>query len=516
MTRQAVIGIDIGTSSSKGVLVGLDGVVIARASRQHELSRPHPGRVEMDAAIWWQEFASISRELTEDDASVVAVGVSGMGPCVLVTDVDGTPLRPAILYGIDTRATKQIARLEAELGEDAIMARGHSRLSSQAVGPKLAWIADNEPELFTKARRLYMPSSWLAWNLTGEYLLDHHSASQSWPLYDATAQRWYEPWAQLICPGLDLPPLVWPGDIAGTVTAGASGETGLPAGIAVIAGTIDAWSEAVSIGAQDIGDLMLMYGTTMFLVATVAEPVTSPSLWGTVGAFPGTRCIAGGMATSGAITGWLRDLFGSPDYPELLALAEAAGPGANGLLMLPYFAGERTPIQDPDARGIIAGLTVSHTRGDLYRAALEATAFGVRHNVETMREAGARIDRIVAVGGGAQGTLWTQIVSDVTGLPQIIPTQTIGASFGAAFLAARTQADVSIDAWNPPAEIRRPQPHLTADYDESYVSYRDLYTTTKSIAHALSDRQRRLFQAPIPEPEPREIIARHSVANVPS
>lgn len=496
MAYDAVVGFDVGTSSSKGVLVGLDGAIVARAERRHEVSRPHPGHVEMDAAIWWQECVAMSRELASKEATIVAVGVSGMGPCVLLTDAVGSPLRPAILYGVDTRATQQIARLNAVLGEDAIMARGHSALSSQAVGPKLSWVAEHEPDRFARARRLFMPSSWLAWNLTGAYVLDHHSASQSWPLYDATANSWYRPWTEAICPSLELPPLVWPGDVAGTVSAAAAHETGLPEGIPVIAGTIDAWSEAVSVGAQHVGDLMLMYGTTMFLVATVAEPLTSPSLWATVGAFPGTRSLAGGMATSGAITGWLRGLFGSIDYPELLDLAEQSGPGARGVLMLPYFAGERTPIQDPDARGIIAGLTMSHTRGDLYRAALEATAFGVRHNVETMRAAGAPIKRIVAAGGGTQGNLWTQIVSDVTGLEQVIPSETTGASLGAAYLAARTRADVAIEAWNPPAAVRRPRTDLAAAYDTAYGWYRELYSATQTIVHALAERQRAMSPVP--------------------
>lgn len=490
----AVIGVDIGTSSSKGVLVDLGGRILASAVREHTVDRPHPGWVEMDAEVWWQEFAGIAQELLASAAfaSVVAVGVSGMGPCVLVTDEAGHPLRPAILYGVDSRATDQITRLTDELGgAEAIMARGGSTLSTQAVGPKLAWLADNEPTVFAAGRRLFMPSSWLAWRLTGSYVLDHHSASQSTPLYDTVEQTWYRPWAERIAPALELPPLAWPGDVAGTVTLDAARATGLPAGIPVIVGTIDAWSEAISAGAQRIGDLMLMYGTTMFLVNTVPRLLTSPTLWGTVGAYPGTRNLAGGLATSGAITGWLRELFGSPDYPELLRRAEAAGPGANGLLMLPYFAGERTPIADPHARGIIAGLTVTHTSGDLYRAALEATALGVRHNIETMRQAGGTIERIVAVGGGARGSLWTQIVSDVTGLPQSIPARTVGASLGAAFLAASVLADVDIDEWNPIVETKRPRSELASDYDELYGFYRELYPATLEISHALAARQER-------------------------
>ncbi|MCU1584280.1 MAG: xylulose kinase [Microbacteriaceae bacterium] len=490
--REAFLGVDIGTSSSKGVLVAADGTVLATATREHQVSRPGPGMVEMDASVWWEEFVSISRELnTTGDTTVVAVGLSGMGPCVLVTDSDNRPLRPAILYGVDSRATAQIARLAETLGSTAIVDRCGSALSTQAVGPKLWWLRDQEPEVYAASRRLFMPSSWLLYQLTGNYVLDYHSASQCTPMFDTTAEDWFRPWCDVIAPELELPGLLWAGEVAGTIHAAAAAETTLPLGIPVITGTIDAWSEAVSVGATEVGDLMLMYGTTMFLINTVHERLTSPTLWSTLGAVPGTRNLAGGMATSGAITGWLRELFGSPDFSDLLANAEQSGPGANGLIMLPYFAGERTPIADPDARGVIAGLTIGHTPGDLYRAALEATAFGVRHNVQGMRDAGGDIQRVVAVGGGTRGRLWTQLVSDITGLEQHIPTVTIGASFGAAFLAARSTSEVSIDQWNPIAEVLTPNLELAGRYDELYDLYRRLYPATESIVHALAALQNR-------------------------
>lgn len=490
MAVRAVLGVDIGTSSSKGVLVDLDGSVLRSAVREHEVQRPAPGHVEMDAAVWWQEFVSLARELGGPDVDIAAVGVSGMGPCVLVTDTAGTPLRPAILYGVDTRAGAQIAELERRLGTAAIAERGGASLSSQAAGPKLAWIAENEPAVADVASRLFMPASWLAFRLTGAYVLDHHSASQCWPLYDRAAGAWYEPWWAEICPWLEAPELRWTGDPAGTVGADAAAETGLPVGIPVITGTIDAWSEAVSVDGVHPGDLFLMYGTTMFLIDTVPEPVTSPTLWGTAGVEPGTHSLAGGMATSGAVTGWLRDLFGRPDYATLVAEAADSPPGASGLVMLPYFAGERTPVQDPDARGAILGLTIEHTRGDLYRAALEATAFAVRHNIETMRRDGGDIRRIIAAGGGTQSALWPQIVSDVTGLAQVLPRVTIGASYGAAYLAARTVADVSIAGWNPPQTTIRPDPARASVYDELYGLYLGLYPATRDAAHRLAGLQR--------------------------
>ena len=488
----AVLSVDVGTSSSKGVLVDLAGRVLASAVREHAVSRPRPGHVEMDAALWWTEFVSLSRELLGSvPAEVLAVGVSGMGPCVLLTGADDVPLRPAILYGVDTRSVPQIERLTARYGDEEIRARGGSSLSTQAAGAKIAWVADEEPEIFAQARKLFMPSSWLVHSLTGAYVLDHHSASQCSPLYDVDARTWFTPWADEICPGLELPPLHWSGEVAGTVHAAAATATGIPAGTPVITGTIDAWAEAISVDAHNVGDLMLMYGTTMFLVNTVREKVTSPSLWGTVGALPDTRNLAGGMATSGAITAWLRELFGDTDYASLVQLAEDAGPGANGLLMLPYFAGERTPVMDPQARGVLAGLTLSHGRGDLYRAALEATGFGVRHNIEAIEAAGGDVRRVVAVGGGTQGGLWTQIVSDITGRRQVVPTQTIGASYGGALLAAQTVQDVSITDWNPVKEVREPRMELAATYAGLYDGYRDLYTSTRSITHDLAARQER-------------------------
>jgi xylulokinase len=481
-----VLGIDVGTSSTKGVIVDGDGRVIASTARAHAPQRPAPGHVEMDGRVWWDEFLSIAAELTAAVAEpVVAVGVSGMGPCALLTDEAGAPLRPAILYGVDSRATAEIADLEHRFGTREIHERSGSALSSQAVGPKLLWVARHEPEVALRARRLYMPASWFVWNLTGEYVLDRHSASQCTPLFDCHALDWYGPWCSAICPELELPRLLWSGEIAGVTRKRVAG---IPAGTPVIAGTIDAWSEAVSVGAEEPGTLMLMYGTTMFLVATLAAPATSPTLWGTVGTRPDTWNLAGGMATSGAVTGWISDLANA-SFADLTGEAATSGPGARGLLMLPYFAGERTPISDPAARGVIVGLTVSHTRGDLYRAALEATAFGVRHNLEALLEAGVEPTRVVAVGGGTIGGLWARIVSDVTGIAQEVPAITVGAAYGSAFLAARATSEARIADWNPIADRVEPDPTTHRRYDERYAMYRELYPATRSISHRLARTQ---------------------------
>ncbi|MGY4099061.1 FGGY-family carbohydrate kinase [Nocardia sp. R16R-3T] len=492
----AFLGIDIGTASSKGILVRPDGTVIARSERTHGVSAPRPGWVEHDAErVWWAEFQAIIRELLEasDGAPIDALAVSGIGPCLLPADATGKPLRPAILYGVDTRATTEIAELNEEFGAVAVLERGGSPLTSQAVGPKLRWIARHEPQVAAGTEMLLMASSFLVHRLTGRYVLDHQSASQCVPMYDLRRREWARDWATIVAPGLALPELAWPTDVVGKVSAAAAAATGIPAGLPVTTGTIDAWAEAASVGVRAPGDAMIMYGTTMFLVQVLSDPRPHPGLWLTCGAWPGTYTAAAGMATSGAVTDWLRKLVGG-GFADLVAEAAEVPAGSRGLLALPYFAGERTPLFDPDARGIIAGLTLGHGRAELYRAVLEGIAYGVRHNLEAMA-AGGRARRLVAVGGGTKGGLWTQIVSDVTGLPQQLPADTVGACLGDALLAAEA-VGVDTAGWNPVIGVVEPDADRGATYASYYRRYREMYESTADIAHFLAAEQHRSAQLP--------------------
>lgn len=498
-TRPLLLGVDIGTSSAKGVLTSVRGEIIARADRSHTTSNPRPGWFEHDAeAVWWTDFVAITRALLDrvPGAEVVGVGVSGIGPTLLPADDSGTPLRPGILYGVDSRAGEQIARLNDELGAAEIFRRAGSTLTSQAVGPKLLWLRKRVPSVFAKTRMLLMSSSYLVHRLTGRYVLDHHSASQCTPMYDIRARRWDPEWSEHVAPGLPLPELAWPTEIVGVVTREASSLTGIPAGTPVTAGTIDAWAEATSVGVRDPGDVMLMYGTTMFLVQVVRDLTTHPGVWATTGVWPGSYNIAATMPTSGAVTNWMSALT-SADFATLVAEAAASPAGANGLLLLPHFAGERTPHFDADARGVIAGLTLGHTRGDIYRAALEGIAFGTRHILATMAEASGRSTpaRLVAVGGGTQGGLWTQIVSDVTGLPQQLCRETVGAALGDALVAGvATNAAVDIESWNPTDRLVSPDPATAGRYAARFTDYLGLGEAVRDIAHRLAATQYELTE----------------------
>jgi xylulokinase len=312
---ELVLGVDIGTSSSKGVLAQPDGTILAVSERSHPLSLPRPGWAEHDAeGTWWADFLALCRDLVgrarEVGGQIEAVCVSGIGPCLLAADASGNPLRPAILYGIDSRSTREIAELTERYGADAILARSGTLLSSQAVGPKLAWLRRHEPEVWARTRQLLMANSFIAERLTGEYVLDHHSASQCDPLYEIQTNRWADDWAAEIVPGLKLPRLVWPGEVVGRITAAAADETGLTLGVPVAAGSIDAWVEALSVDVREPGDVMLMYGTTLMVVDVVEQLWPYAGLWGTTGLFPGTSTLSTGLATSGALTGWLREIAG--------------------------------------------------------------------------------------------------------------------------------------------------------------------------------------------------------------
>ena len=493
MNEEMLLGIDVGSSGTKGVLVDAAGKTQAVAASPHGISRPRAGWAEQDAQRdWWESAAEVIRRLVGGRAKqVTAVGVTGLGPCLVPTDADGRPLRPAILYGIDSRARDQIARLTDEFGADAILARCGARLTSQSVGPKVRWLVDEEPQIWAATRRVFGASSFIVSRLTGDYVLDHHSASHWAPLYDVARNEWIGEWAERTAPGLALPRLVWPQETCGAVSREAAAATGLAEGTPVAGGSIDSWAEVAAAGLRGPGEGLLVYGTSMFLTEVGSPARVDPRLWRTVGFTPGSHNVAAGVGSSGALVAWLRELSGGAPYDELFEEAESAGPGAGGLLALPYFAGERTPWFDPDLRGALFGLTAAHGRGHVLRALLEATAFAVRHNLETMTESGASVASLISSGGGAAHPLWPQIVSDVTGLAQDVRAGSDRAAVGAALLAAVAVGAATLATeWATPSAPTAPRSELRPLYDDLYGRFRELALVTQPHAHVLAGWQR--------------------------
>ncbi len=496
-----LLGIDVGTYSSKGVLVETDGTVVKTAVVEHAMSIPYPGWAEQDAeAIWWGDVVKICRHLLDGDPyqgqDVAAVAVSAIGPCLLPLDQHHRPLRPGILYGVDTRASQQIETLNQRYGEQALYDFSGMALTSQAVGPKILWVREHEPEVWRQTTHLTTASSYLIYRLTGEKIMDRHTASHYMPLMDIHQLEWSDRFADGLVRLEQLPRLGWSDELAGQVNRMGAEATGLKIGTPVAVGAVDALSEGLSVGVAHPGDLMIMYGSTTFFILVEDAPHPDPRLWTVAGAYAGQYNLAAGMATTGSLTRWFRDEL-APDlreetaYATLFAEAEQIAPGANGLLLLPYFSGERTPINDPLARGVFAGLTLAHKRAHLYRAVLESVAYGIRHNIETFQAIGSDVRRVVAVGGGTKSRAWLQIVSDVAGISQEIPELTIGASYGDAYLAGLAAGILrrsDLAQWVKPGSIIQPNPATKALYDAYYSDYRQLYESTRAVVHRLSLR----------------------------
>jgi xylulokinase len=498
--QNLLLGIDVGTYSSKAVLTELNGKIIFSTTVEHGISTPRTGFVEQDAdAIWWNDVKILCKEIftntTYNPDRVAAIAISAIGPCLLPLCAEGMPLRPSILYGVDVRAVDQISELNADFGEEEILQHSMMSLTSQAIVPKINWLRKNEPDIWRQTKTITSASSYLCFKLTGKHVIDRHTASHFMPLYNPRTHAWCEYFAQLLNIPVDmLPKLGWSDQVAGSITQEAAEATGLAIGTPVAVGAVDALSEAISVGVCEPGDLMIMYGSTTFFVLVQDAPTPDPRVWTTSGAWKDQFNLAAGMSTTGSLTRWFSDELAQEfstkgAYEHLFKAANKIAAGAEGLLFLPYFSGERTPLNDPNAKGVIAGLSLNHTREHIFRAALEGIAFGIRHNLETFSQIGAKIKRIVAVGGGAQSDTWPQIVSDVCGVTQTMPDITVGASYGNAFLAGCAIGllkPADINSWVKSDRLIEPDQKNKKKYDVMYKDYLSLYTQTKGIVHRLS------------------------------
>jgi xylulokinase len=380
------LGIDIGTYETKGVLVDKRGHIHAQATRGHKMLVPEPGWAEhRPEEDWWGDFVYVCRALIKDSgidsAEIKAVACSAIGPCMLPVDQQGNPLMNGVLYGVDGRAEAEVQLLTKRIGESVVVERCGNALTSQSVGPKILWLKRQRSEIYAKTAHVLTSTSFLVQRLTGEVVIDHYTAANFAPLYDVDKQTWVDDLSDDIISLDKLPRLLWSNEIAGGVTTAAANATGLVEGTPVTAGTIDAAAEALSVGMQNTGDMMMMYGSTIFIILRTDDRVSDPRLWYAPWLFEREHACMAGLATSGTLTHWFRDQLAmdlDPEtaFAELAKEAADAPPGANGLLLLPYFSGERTPIHDVHAKGSIFGLNLTHTRGDLYRAVIEGIAHG--------------------------------------------------------------------------------------------------------------------------------------------
>ena len=479
------LGVDIGTSASYGVITDNKGKILASSRVPHDVSMPHPGWVEQDAeGIWWKDFLEIVTALLKMPgiaaADIKALGISAICPCVLPIDKTGKPLRPGILYGIDSRAGAEIKQLEERIGKEEIFKMTGQHLSSQSCCPKILWIKNNEPDVYSKTACFLTAQGYLVYKLTGNFTLDFYDGMAYAPLYDIHKRRWDPTYQNEITEITKLPELIWTTGIAGKITSQAAELTGLASGTPVICGTADALSEAVSVGVHKDGDMMMMYGSSNFFIFRTNKLLPQENTWASYFVTPKEEhVLAGGMTSAGNLFKWLKETFPGRDFPQWEALSAESSPGAGGLTLLPYFAGERTPINNPRAKGVLFGITLRSSPGDVYRAFQEALAYGVRHNIEALKEKGIQAKRIFAIGSISRSNQLLQIISDISGCPQLIPKEKAGASYGDAFMAALGSGfidDISeITRWvNYEQEIIPRNDHRDV-YEEGFARYKDLY-----------------------------------------
>ncbi len=479
-----VLGLDIGTTAVKAIALDEGGRSVATATVAHDGGTPHPGWAEGAPETWWANAVEATRRIGGAVRldGIGMVGVSGMVPALICLDAEGRVLRPSIQQN-DARAAAEITALRGRLSGAEFLAATGQPISQQLILPRLLWLRRHEPDVYRRIRRILGSYDLVTHRLTGEWSLERNWALEA-GFWDARHGGWYAPaFAVTETPDAWLPPVRAPETVVGAITPAAAAATGLRAGTPVIAGSADHVAAALAAGTGP-GELVLKIGGGGDVLYGVDHFAPDPRLYIDYHDLPGRFLLNGCMAASGLVAKWFARVF-APEldgdegrYARLDAEAEVTPPGADGLVILPYFLGEKTPIFDAEARGMISGLTLGHGRGHLFRAVLEAVAYGFRHHVDVLVEGGHPIRSVRIMDGGAQSALWRQIVADVLGRPiEYAPGADLGSAFGVAWVAG-----VALGAWDwarPAAPagggvVHQPVPEHAAGYDALYRRYREL------------------------------------------
>jgi xylulokinase len=440
-----LLGLDIGTTSTIGILIDDRGGTVAVESRPVTFHSDHANWAEEDTEEWWRNVGEICRVLVAkagDD--IAAVGVTGMLPAVILLDRTGRPLRRSIQQN-DARATVELEDYRAAMDESAFLSLTGTGYSQQLVGPKLMWLRTHEPDVFAQATHVLGASDYITYRLSGSLQVEHNWALESGFVNIATGT--YDDrliGLAAIDPGL-LPPIRKSHDVVGSITAKAALHTGLSLGTPVVAGCADHVASAFVCGAARNGDLVIKFGGAGDILLSSDAPVADRRLFIDYHIVPGLYFPNGCMAASGTFLNWIvRNWAGGE-----MDAARAAGvsihqwldrcamelPADGDLLFLPYVLGEKTPLMDPHARGTLIGLGLHHDLRHVWRAALEGVVFGFRHHVEVFAERGLAVSQVFAADGGAASDLWLQIAADVLQRPVTRIDRHPGSCLGAAFVA---------------------------------------------------------------------------------
>jgi FGGY-family pentulose kinase len=497
MSGPYVLGIDFGTESVRVGVFDTAGTPIVFASQPYPLSHPHPGWAEQQPDEWWSALVAATRRALAE-SGVAGREIAGLGAdctsCTVVAmDEQFRVLRPAILW-MDVRAAGQARRIAAS-GHPALKYNGYGSVSAEWLPCKVLWLKENAPETYRHARHIGEFVDWLTHRLTGQWTASINNASIR-GYYDRAEGGWPDDFYEQIGLGDALsrfpPRVLGMGEVAGTLLPEVAGELGLPPGIPVAKGGADAFVAMIGLDVLRPGKLAFITGSSHVCLGQSATPLHARGIFGayTDALLPGQYTVEGGQVSTGSVVKWFKDNFCGKEavlaaarsvdvYTILDELARPLPPGSEGLVVLDYWQGNRTPYVDPEARGIIRGLSLKHTTGHLFRAILEGVAYGTEHILRTFRANGIAVDEMVAAGGPTRSPLWMQIHADVSNVPIVLTAVPDAAALGSAILGA-VAAGLFPNVQSAAARME-PDPAV----HEAYKFYVDQYISTYPPLQAL-------------------------------
>ncbi len=502
------LGIDVGTTGCKVVLVNEKGELISKAVAEYPLYTPYPNWAEQDPADWWQGTVQAVKEALQmaeiDPLLVQGVGLTGQMHGSVFLDEKGEVLRPAILW-CDQRTARECEEITQIVGEEKLMSINCNPVLPGFTAPKILWLKNNEPHLYEKVAKVLLPKDYIRFLLTGDFATDVSDASGT-SLFDVPRRKWSEELMSLLeFPPSWFPPSFESPEVTGYLKKEVAEMWGMGDKVLVVAGGGDNAAGAIGTGIVKPGLVSASLGTSGVVFAFSDEVKVDKK--GRVHTFchavPGKWHVMGVMLSAGGSLRWFRDRLGMEEknlasllekdsYDILTAEAEKALPGAEGLIFLPYLTGERTPHADPYARGVFFGLTLKHRKNDMVRAVMEGVTFGMRDSFEIMREMNIPIQEVRAIGGGARSALWRKIQASIYEVPLWGVKIDEGPAFGAALLGAVGRGVFSSveEASEKAVKVTEqvlPSPELVDYYNKAYRLYRDLYPALRDFYPRLQE-----------------------------
>lgn len=487
------IGVDLGTSAVKLLLMEADGTIKNIVSKEYPLSFPNPGWSEQSPEDWWNAVTTGIKELTDgfDAAQVAGISFGGQMHGLVILDKDDNVIRPAILWN-DGRTTKETNYLNDVIGKDKLSQYTANIAFAGFTAPKILWVKENEPENFAKIEKIMLPKDYIAYKMTGVHSCDYSDAS-GMLLMDVKNKCWSKEMME-ICSVKEeqLPKLFESYEITGTLTEGAAAELGLTTSCKIAAGAGDNAAAAVGTGTVGDGGCNISLGTSGTIFISSKEfGVDKFNALHSFAHADGNYHLMGCMLSAASCNKWWMDeIIGTKDYPSEQKPITDDKLGENNVYYLPYLMGERSPHNNPDARALFIGMSMDSTRADMTQAVLEGVAFAIRDSFEVAKDLGIKIEETKICGGGAKSPLWRKIIANVLNIKVNIIESEEGPGLGGAMLAAVACGEYA-SVEEAAAKIVKvidtvePDAALAAKYDEKYAKFKEIYPTVKALYDTL-------------------------------